>query len=178
MRCAAITRISKNAAPARLAAWAIALRILRPPSMRKRAIADQVKSSSIDADQPASDGRGGHEHRPRSCAGRNASPVHARLASAVPISDRCLDTKVGNTGNVISFAQPNTNVVCHSQALSGVRAHTATRKHSRKWVLWARRLRTSSSRHCRARASNIVTASWVILSTGSHTAFPKARSSG
>src|SRR3981189_1093687 len=55
MHCAAITRISKNAAPARLVVWAIALRILRPSSMRMRAIADQVSSSSIDVDPPASD---------------------------------------------------------------------------------------------------------------------------
>lgn len=55
MHCAAITRISKNAAPARLVVWAIALRILRPSSMRMRAIADQVSSSSIDVDPPESD---------------------------------------------------------------------------------------------------------------------------
>ena len=53
-QCAAITRISKNAAPARLVVWAIALRIPHPTSMRMRAIADQVSSSSIDVDPPAS----------------------------------------------------------------------------------------------------------------------------
>jgi len=53
MRCVAITRISKNAAPARRAVWAIALRIPHPTSMRMRAIADQASRSSIDIDAPA-----------------------------------------------------------------------------------------------------------------------------